>query len=183
MDFHQIVSQLRNDAPLITAIGAEKSVPDIPGLYSIFVDDPDNLPPPFKEYLKRKKTRMIYLGKATKSLQVRLVEQDLRHMRASTFFRGIGAVLGFRPPKGSLIGKKNQNNYRFSNEDTEGIIKWINNHLSIRWTELTVGSIEENESTAINTLRPLLNTAHNPEALPELAALRDQCRTIALSRH
>jgi len=183
MDFRYIISQLKNDASLIPALRSEKSVPDIPGLYSIFIGDPDNLPSPFGEYLKQKKSRMIYLGKATKSLQVRLVEEDLRHMRASTFFRGIGAVLGFRPPKGSLVGKKNQNNYRFSDEDTNGIIKWINNHLSVRWIELSISSIEDNEPTAINALRPPLNTAHNPEALPELAALREKCRTIALSRH
>ena len=32
-----------------------------------------------------------------------LVDQDLLHQQASTFFRGIGAILGFRPPVVTLL--------------------------------------------------------------------------------
>jgi hypothetical protein len=182
MDFRYVVACLEDDASLIAARDSEKSVPSIPGLYSIFVDDPDNLPSPLGEYSKRRGSRLIYVGKATKSLQDRLIKEDLRHMKASTFFRGIGAVLGFRPPKGSLVGKKNQNNYRFSDEDTKEIVRWIDNHLLVRWIALSPSDVEDYEPSAIRTLRPLLNTTHNPEAFRELATLRRECRSVALSR-
>ncbi len=184
MDNDSIVRHLTNGAPLVLAKNAEALVPgNVPaGLYSIFIDEPDNLPHPFDTYLKQKNPSLIYVGKARDCLKVRLVQQDLRHKSPSTFFRGIGAILGFRPPKGSLVGYKNRNNYIFNEADTAEIIEWINQHLSVRWVELDLCSVEANEPIAIHTLRPLLNTTHNPEALPELAALRKECRQIALNQ-
>ena len=165
----------------VPASEAESCVTSEPGLYSIFIDKAETLPPPFNEYQLKKKHLMIYFGKATESLLTRLVEQDLRHVNPSTFFRGIGAVLGYRPAAGSLKGKSNQNNYKFSPTDTQQIIKWINDHLFIRWLSLNVDEIESYEPSCISTIRPLLNTKHNPEASKELADLREECRRIARS--
>lgn len=181
MNLEEIIVQLSSGAKLVSAKKAELWVPASSGLYSIFVDQAASLPSPFGDYLSQKQTTIIYLGKASGSLKDRLVEQDLRHKNPSTFFRGIGAVRGYRPPAGSLKGKKNQNNYKFNTRDTQLIIKWINSHLFIRWVVLQEHEVESFESGAILSLRPLLNTQNNPDALPELAALREKCRQIAKS--
>jgi hypothetical protein len=159
---------------------ASRVVPGRPGYYSIWIDDPDALPGIYAEYLRGQHTQLIYVGIASQSLQKRLIQQDLYHNSPSTFFRGLGAVLGYRPPRGSLVGKKNQNNYKFSGPDTLAIVAWIESHLS-------VGVIEEaptdsrREAGAITQLCPVLNTDHNPRALKELAQLRLECREIARS--
>ncbi len=167
------------DAQKSTAIPrAAKVVPGEPGLYAIFIDQAASLPEPFRSVLSTRKTRLIYVGKAD-NLSSRLIGQDLRHEQPSTFFRGIGAVLGYRPPVGSLRGKSNQNNYRFSATDTQGVIEWIDAHLSVNAVALSQGEPGRYEPEVIRQLTPLLNTAHNPEALRELAELRAECRRIA----
>ncbi len=42
-----------------------------------------------------------------------MLGNELRARGHGTFFRSLGAVLGYLPPKGSLKGKSNQNNYTF----------------------------------------------------------------------
>ena len=101
MGLAEIVRLLSSEAQLVSAKDAEKLVPDQPGLYSVFIDDSAILPAPFSEYLSKKGSLLIYLGKASTSLQSRLVAQDLRHKGASTFFRGLGAVLEYRPSSGA----------------------------------------------------------------------------------
>ncbi len=178
----EISQLLEKEAPLHSASAAESVVPHSPGFYSIFIDDPANLPCPYCTILQGRPTNLIYIGIATKSLQKRLVEQDLRHKSPSTFFRGIGPILGFRPPRGSLIGKKNQNNYKFSQEDTHLIITWINEHLSIRLVTTETSEHPNTEEFAIKRNRPILNTKHNPDKLTALAELRATCRRIALAQ-
>jgi hypothetical protein len=164
--------------PTCTAVGALELVPIRPGYYAIFIDDGGALPGPYGELLLQRATHLIYVGIATVSLYARLVEQDLQHRQPSTFFRGIGSILGYRPPPGSLVGKANQNNYRFSATDTAAIIEWINGHLSVNWVEADP-ALETTEASLIRTYQPLLNTKYNPDAVPQLAALRDECRRIA----
>ena len=150
-----------------------------PGYYAIFIDDPCALPNPFQELLvERGTTRLIYIGLATVSLYDRLVKQDLRHQQPSTFFRGIGCVLNYRPPPGSLVGNKNQNNYRFSANDTAKIVEWIDEQLSVSWIKAEP-ALETIEECLIRKYHPLMNTKHNPSAIPELADLRRECRMIA----
>lgn len=139
------------------------------------------MPPPYSGYAARSGTSVIYLGKASTSLQTRLVRQDLWHKNPSTFFRGIGAVLGYVPPRGSLRGKKNQRNYKFSRVDTDRIINWINAHLSVRWVAVSPSEVQLHEGPAIASLMPLLNSTHNPNRLSELSDLRRKCEHIAQS--
>lgn len=165
-------------AKQVSAALAADVIPSRPGYYSIWIDDPDNLPQLYADWLRADETKLIYVGIATKSLLRRLVEQDLQHKSPSTFFRGIGPILGYRPVKGSLVGKSNQNNYKFSKEDTASIIGWIESHLSVRVVEESPTS-GNTEAGVIRNLCPLLNTTHNPDALGELAQLRKECREIA----
>jgi hypothetical protein len=181
MDITQILELLTITAALVPASQAGREVPTGPGLYSIFVDSPQALPEPFSEHLLQKETTLIYVGKASGNLYERLFEQDLRHKHPSTFFRGIGSILGYTPPLGSLKGKRNQYNYKFNKPDTTLIKEWIDDHLSIRWVCLDSESSERIEPELITSLRPLLNSSNNPDTLPELADLRERCRTIARS--
>ena len=104
------------------------------------------------------------------------------HQRPATFFRGIGAILGFLPPKGSLVGKANQNNYKFSPEDTEAIRKWMRQSLLVNWVPLEPTKIPDTEKALIIKYQPMMNTAHNPNKNNELAAARKRCREYAQSK-
>jgi hypothetical protein len=171
---------LAGGAPLVPALLALTQAPHAPGLYAIFVDSAASLPPPFGALLAGRDTTVIYLGKAGDSLQKRLCKEELRHRRKATFFRSLGAVLGYHPPPGSLIGQKNQRNYSFSPADTAAIIAWIDAHLAVRWVALPKAETEAYERLLIPQLRPLLNIKDNPARLPELLALRVECRRIAV---
>jgi hypothetical protein len=157
---------------------AEQRVPPTPGLYAIFVNSADALRQPSPGLCAIPQNKLLYIGIATKSLVARLVEQDLHHLKASSFFRSLGAVLGFKPPVGSLLGRKNQYNYRFSPSDTGTIIEWINAHLLVQWL-CTSRALAAVEKEAIRQHSPFLNITHNPTPSPEVKRLRALCRTLA----
>jgi hypothetical protein len=165
-------------APVCIAAEAPAHVPASPGYYAIFIDDPHSFLDPFCGLLVQRETRLIYLGIASRSLSQRLVKEDLQHRKPSTFFRGIGTILDCRPMSGSLTGRKNQYNYKFSPTDTEKIIDWINVHLSVSWLEAQP-TFNEEEELLIRKCMPIINTKHNPEPVQKLADLRLACRMIA----
>jgi hypothetical protein len=177
-----IAVSLEKAAALYSVAVAHTVVPSEPGFYSIFVDSPDSLPESFGGHLREKHSSLIYVGIASSSLYDRLIEQDLRHKHPSTFFRGIGAILGFRPSPGSLVGKRNQNNYIFSPEDTCAIIAWNQEHLSVRFVAIDTDAFPRAEKNAIVRNNPILNTTHNPDRLQALADLRLECRSVARQR-
>lgn len=167
--------------PTCNAEAAASRVPTQAGYYSIFIDSANSLPAPFSDLIRARDTHLIYLGIAEKSLFGRLVKQDLHQLKgASTFFRGIGALLGYRPPLGSLVGKRNQNNYRFDIEERDAIIQWIYAHLSVAWVAQEP-ALREFEAAIIRLHAPIVNKTHNPHFVPELMALRAECRRIALT--
>lgn len=155
---------------------AEFLVPSESGYYSIFIKDTLYLPNWIQD--STDPNGLLYIGIATKSIAIRLFAQELRHKSPATFFRGLGAVLGYRPPKGSLRNKKNQRNYKFSASDTLEIVNWINECLLVSWVvERTPDKALE--KALVQKHMPPMNTANNPSSLPELAALRAECRMIA----
>ena len=156
----------------------DEIVPDRPGIYCIKIKKTDLLPAYLSVVLKQREHSYLYLGIATKSLKVRFLGQELRAKGHGTFFRSIGAVLGYRPVKGSLKDKKNKKNYTFSPKDEQQIIKWINANLLVNWIEYK-GDVEAYEAKLIEDISPLLNIKKNPFVLKELEALRTECREIA----
>ena len=152
-------------------------VPDVPGLYCIKLRKGVRLP---AKYGKVREDGVIYIGKAD-NLRERLWEEELSHKRPATFFRGIGAILDYLPPKGSLIGYANQKNYKFSPEDTSAIIKWMKLSLVVNWIQLTPSLILDTEKELIVKYAPMMNTTHNPHKNKELAAARKRCREYAKS--
>lgn len=112
------------------------------------------------------------------TLKNRFLGNELRGRGHGTFFRSLGAVLGFRPPMGSLIGKGNQRNYRFSAADSAAIVDWINENLEVSWVASDVG-VHAAEVTLIGKHTPLLNLRDNPRALRAVTELRALCRRVA----
>lgn len=147
------------------------------GLYAIRVVDVSNLPAPFS-VLAERVDGLLYIGKAAGSLRERLVEQELQAIGHGTFFRSIGAVLGYRPVPGSLVGKSNQNNFTFAARDRLGIRNWLGHHAEASAVAVSC-DLAEAERDLIRRHTPLLNLDHNPRALRELVDARETCRDIA----
>lgn len=180
MSIGAIIQYLLNEDNYKSVDEARFIAPKRPGIYAIFIRNPKVLPNPFKDYVLQNSTQVIYVGKATDSIYKRLCNQDLQHAEgASTFFRSIGAVLGYKPPAGFLAYKKNKYNYRFTAEDNIRIVGWIKSNLFVNWYEIK--NPEEFEAEVIKAFKPAINLNHNSAALSELRTLRDQCRGIALS--
>lgn len=155
----------------------ESLIPDIPGLYAIRIKDISMLPHPYKDELQNRGHNILYIGKATKSLRDRLWCQELNHKSPATFFRSIGAILGYRPIKGSMYGK-NTRNYKFSKEDTSKIRLWMTDNLLIN-TRILRDNIEDVESALIREYKPIINISKNPYKMEILSELRDECVRIA----
>ncbi len=151
-------------------------IPGVPGVYCLRIKDKACLSEPFSKVLEDRKHNIIYIGIASQSLNNRL-GQELRAKGHGTFFRSIGAVLGFTPEKGSLIGKKNQNNYKFSKINEQKIIKWINENLLVNWVQISEG-LNRIENDLLRANLPLFNIDGNPGSLSELTVSRNNCRRI-----
>lgn len=155
-------------------------VPNEFGVYAIRLRAGATLAEPFFSVRDGRDTRLIYIGQAEKqTLRKRLLGNELRARGNGTFFRSIGAVLGYRPPFGSLAGRARMQNYRFAATDRNAIVNWIDMNLEVSWAVLPQSEVHEAEVALIREHTPLLNLQHNPRALPELALLRAECRDIA----
>lgn len=171
---------LLNENNLKDCYKSEKSIPDKPGIYCIQVKRREDLPEIFAQELKVRRHNIIYFGIASQSLRKRFFKQELRAKGHGTFFRSLGAILNFRPLKGSLVGKANKRNYKFTAEDERKIIEWINQNLLINWIEISE-NLNELETQLIVKYQPLLNISKNNAALSELSVLRAECIQIANS--
>ncbi|HUC80755.1 MAG TPA: hypothetical protein VMR70_07555 [Flavisolibacter sp.] len=169
---------LMNEENFRPASIIDNIVPDKAGLYCIRISNTNKLPAPFDKLLAVREHNIIYIGIASSSLKRRFLCQELRAIGHGTFFRSIGAVLGYRPIQGSLREKLNKRNYTFSPTDETKIIGWINKHLIVNWVETDI-DFDTLETTLLSKYRPLLNLAKNPAALAELTKLRAECVTIA----
>jgi hypothetical protein len=169
---------LMNEKNFKPAGAIDLKVPDEPGLYCIRIADSSALPSPFKSLLTERGHNILYIGIATTSLKKRMLNQELRGEGHGTFFRGMGAILGYRPVKGSLAEYRNKNNYVFCQKDKAALVEWINKILQINWVVFE-GDFGNIESQLITQYLPLLNTDKNPIKLRELAELRKECRNIA----
>ena len=169
---------IQGDFVSVGALSGEM-VPDVPGLYCIKLRKGVKLPAKFGNV---REDGIIYIGQASTSLRQRFWKQELNHIGAATFFRSIGAMLGYMPPKGSLVGKKNQNNFKFSPEDTESIRVWMRNSLIVNCIPFSTETMDAVEKKLIDTYRPLVNNKHNPDYSRELEAAKEKCREYARSK-
>lgn len=151
-------------------------IPNSPGFYAIRVRDIKVLPEMFRCELENRHENLLYIGIASKNLRKRLWEEELHAKRPATFFRSIGAMLGFLPPKGSL--SLNSSNYKFSPEDNNMIINWMGKSLLINFIEYN-GKLDNIEKFLINKYQPIINIEHNPDPFIPLKELRKKCRDYA----
>lgn len=171
----QLINGVFRKASLIDSI-----VPDQTGFYCIRLAKDSKLPERYQSHLKDREHNIIYLGIAAgQTLYKRFLGQELRAKGHGTFFRSIGAVLGYTPERGSLINAANKNNYKFSKSDKAKIIDWINQNLEVNW--VTFEGDFSIEAQWISKHCPLLNDTHNPLKLQELKIDKDNCRSIARS--
>ena len=152
----------------------DEIVPSIPGIYCIRIKNIDSLPYPFNTHLKKRNHNIVYIGIAKGSLRTRFLNQELRAKGHGTFFRSLGAILGFLPIKGALKNHSNKRNYKFSKEIESKIIDWINANLIVNWTKFT-GDFDQIETFLIKKYLPLINISKNPFALNEISELRAKC--------
>lgn len=178
LDTSKLDKILMNEKNFKSAGSIDYLVPNNSGLYCIRISDINKLPKPFNNFLADRQHNIIYIGTAKESLKKRFLNQELRANGHGTFFRSIGAVLGHRPPKGSLTTKANKRNYKFTPTDEQKIIKWINDNLQVNWVEYS-SDFESLETGLITKYRPLINLAKNPSALQLLSDLRKECVQIA----
>jgi hypothetical protein len=177
-DIELLCKVLMNEKNFKSANDIDNLIPDEPGLYCIRIKDHQLLHAPYNTILKERKHNIIYIGIASQSLKKRFLGQELRAKGHGTFFRSIGAVLGFAPEPGSLIDKKNQNNYTFSSDNEKKIIQWMNQNLVVNWVKINQ-DFNSIENDLIKAYLPLINIAGNPGALKELSDLRDRCKRIS----
>ncbi len=160
----------------VSSLSAD-AIPNESGIYCIKLREGSTLP---SKYGKIREDRIIYIGIASKSLRERLWEEELNHKRAATFFRSIGAMLDYLPPKGSLYGKKTRN-YKFSLEDTDKIQKWMKQSLRVNFIKVENSEIDNIEDSLIKKYTPLVNISKNPKASEELKKARQRCVDYAKS--
>ena len=153
-------------------------IPAAPGIYCIKLRKGVPLPAKFG---KVREDGIIYIGQASKSLKERLWEEELNHKSPATFFRSVGAILGYMPPKGSLVGKRNPRNYKFNEKDTESICKWMRQSLLVNFIAMEPAMIDDTEIALIKKYCPLANLKHNPVRNDELRAARKRCKEYANS--
>jgi hypothetical protein len=158
----------------------DEFVPDQPGFYAIRVQRYILLPKKFAEACEARKSNLLYIGVARQSLKTQLLGEEIRSEGHGPFFRNLGAMLGYLPPKGSLVNSANPKEYFFSAADEAAIIEWINQNLLINWLCMDSG-FDEIEAQLLLDEQPLLNIKNNPNALKELKALRRQCIEVANS--
>ncbi len=156
---------------------SEDHFPSTPGVYVIRIDNIKALPSVISEELKKRKHNILYIGIASKSIRKRLWKQELHcYKGAATFFRSIGAILGYRPKPNSL--SPSSYNYKFSTEDKYNIISWIESHLLVDFVESNE-NLKEVESELIKEFIPVVNIAKNPYRLEYVSSSRKECIDIA----
>ena len=156
----------------ITELNNGLVIPNCPGLYCIKIRKGVSLP---KEFGSIKEDCIIYIGQASVSIRERLYQQELNHRKPATFFRSIGAILGYLPPKGSLVNQKNKKNYRFSEVDTQKIVEWMRTSLLVSFVEVNPIQLKEIEKVLISKYKPLLNIKNNPTPNLTLKEARKRC--------
>lgn len=150
-------------------------IPSSPGLYAIRIDKQNALPKEFEDALNERNHNILYIGITTSSLRKRLWEQELHLKNPATFFRSIGAILGYTPEPGSL--KEDSKNYKFSYNDCKKIELWMGEHLLVNFIEQD-NNLEKTETDLIEKYKPIINIAKNPYKLDVLQQLRKRCVEI-----
>lgn len=154
-------------------------IPESPGIYCIKLKEGVSLPEPYNHKIIM--SRIIYIGISSVSLKDRLWGQELQHLSPATFFRSMGAILGYLPERGSLYGKETRN-YKFSKTDTEKIRNWMRESLAVNFLPIPASLLDNFEKKLIVKYTPLVNIKDNPFKCKELEKVRKRCIEVAKSK-
>jgi hypothetical protein len=176
-DFEEIDQRFLIENKFVSYSELDNEILNCTGFYLIKLKLGSKLPDRYQNVLDQRKNKYIYIGKAEGQTLKDRLEQEIEHKSPGTFFRSIGTVLEKSPIKGHLKGKKNQNNFKFSESDTLEIIEWLKMNVEISIIKNT--NDFNFEKTLINKYCPLLNDTHNPKKLLELKEDKAICRKIA----
>lgn len=177
VDLEEIDQRFLTKNKFVSYSELDNEILNCTGFYLIKLKVGSKLPDRYQNVLDQRKNKYIYIGKAEGQTLKDRLEQEIEHKSPGTFFRSIGSVLEKRPIKGHLKGKKNQNNFKFSESDTFEIIEWLKMNVEISIVKNTYNF--NFEKTLINKYCPLLNDTHNPKKLSELKEDKAICRKIA----
>lgn len=179
-DFIEIEQKLiKGNYKSVDELQKELLIPESPGIYCIKLKEGVSLPEPYSHKLTM--SRIIYIGISSVSLKDRLWEQELQHSSPATFFRSMGAILGYLPESGSLYGIKTKN-YKFSTTDTEKIKNWMRESLEVNFLSISASLLDNFEKRLITKYTPLVNIKDNPFKCKELENARKRCVEIAKSK-
>lgn len=178
LDDNLLMKVLINEKNFKSIEECERSIPDAAGLFCVRIKNPKALDTVFLNVLTERNHTILYIGVASKSLRKHFFEEELRAKGHGTFFRTMGAVLGYLPEEGSLIGKTNQSAYKFSPEHEQEIITWMEEHLIFNWIA-TNTDLHAVEGKLIKEHLPLLNIAGNPGVINNVRVLRNRCKAMA----
>ncbi len=176
-DTEDLEKELINERSFKNISNLDEELLDSIGFYCIRLKDNSKLTGRYQNILDKRKFKLIYIGVAEKQSLKKRLRQELKHEGPGTFFRSIGCVLRYTPIKGHLIGRSNQNNFKFSTEDTAKIIKWLQKNVELSIVKF--GGDFNIEKDFIKKYCPLLNNSHNPKRLRELKEDKEICRKIA----
>ncbi len=101
-EFKDIILNLTEESNFVPANNINKmNLPKLTGLYCIKVIDMNNsgFYGEIQEIFLERKNPIIYIGKSDKSTLRERLFQELRAEKHGTFFRSLGAILGYLPPK------------------------------------------------------------------------------------
>lgn len=153
----------------------ERNIPTSSGIYCIKLRKGVVFP---ANYGKIREDGIIYIGIASESLFERLWNEELNCYSPATFFRSIGAMLGYLPPKGSLYGKTTRN-YKFSDSDEEKIRVWMRRSLLVNYLQVDKRDLNDIEDQLIKKYMPLVNIKGNPQASNAIKQARQRCLEFA----
>lgn len=178
--FIEIEQQLiKGNYKIVDELQKELLIPESPGIYCIKLKEGVSLPEPYSHKITM--SRIIYIGISSVSLKDRLWVQELQHLSSATFFRSMGAILGYLPERGSLYGKETKN-YKFSIADTEKIKNWMRESLAVNFLPIPASLLDNFEKRLIVKYTPLVNIKDNPLKCKELEKARKRCIEIAKSK-
>lgn len=178
-DFIEIEQKLiKGNYKSVDELQKELLIPESPGIYCIKLKEGVSLPEPYNHKITM--SRIIYIGISSVSLKDRLWGQELQHLSPATFFRSMGAILGYLPERGSLYGRETKN-YKFSTTDTGKIKNWMRESLAVNFLAIPASLLDNFEKRLIVKYTPLVNIKDNPFKCKELEKVRKRCIEIAKS--
>ena len=152
---------------------------DLKGVYAICATRESKLPDAVKKEVFNGGGFIIYANNSSN------IKNELFNKCNGTdsgnFLKRLGALLDFKPPKGSLVGKTEIENFEFSVEDKSKIREWIYDNLFFNYIVLEEDQMEAFKEHLVIQLSPVLNVQSNPFKSVLLNAKMDECFLYAKS--